>query len=186
MTRELTAKGIVGWCLLGFGCSAPQLARIDTLPWPDTTTADWVSTSIERLPITPGTRVTLRTSPTGAGGYTGCNWYGVRRDSGQVLIEMTARGCRPEIQEQERRFTRDSISGYGGCRDLEGTWMAQEDRLRVTYLSMRQMDCPRDRARVPEEELTTALSETEHFALRGDTLLFTTWGGDTLRWRRAR
>jgi heat shock protein HslJ len=79
------------------------------------------------------------------------------------------------------RFTRDSVHGFGGCRDYDGTYMARADRLRFTYVAMRSMDCSRDRARVAEENLTTAFSETEHFELRDSVLLLTTFGGDTLR-----
>jgi hypothetical protein len=51
---------------------------------------------------------------------------------------------------------------------------------------MRPLDCVSERKRIAEEHLTTAFSETEHFELRGDTLLLTTFGGDTLRFRRVR
>lgn len=39
---------------------------------------------------------------------------------------------------------------------------------------------------VAEEHLTTALSETEHFEVRGDTLALTIFGGDTVTFRRLR
>jgi heat shock protein HslJ len=52
-----------------------------------------------------GTRATVQTSPTGVGGYSGCNWYGLRRDSASALVEMTARGCRDDIQDQDQRLT---------------------------------------------------------------------------------
>lgn len=235
-------------------CSAPGDAeRSDTVAWPDTVDATWVATSIAKGPLVPGTRVTLQTSASGMGGYTGCNWYGVRPDSagGRPLIEMTARGCRSDIQDQERRFTlllpqarwsvrrgdtlivldsvrselisfvkrdrtsatpeqlagsawrlrvstnravgtdsvtlrfaADSVSGFGGCRDYIGTYSARGDVLRFTYLSMRQENCASDRRRIAEEHLTTVFSETSNFEVRRDTLVLTTFGGDTLRFTR--
>lgn len=233
------------------GCAGTTTARNDTIAWPDTADVEWVATSIGGSPIVPGTRVTMRTSPGGIGGYSGCNWYGLRRDTGRTLVEMTARGCRSDIQDQEHRltvllpqavravrradtlrlidsmpselitfvkreptganasaligtswrlrsstsrfidtdsvllrFSRDSISGFGGCRHFEGTYTARADYLRVTYLTMGTLDCAPERTRIAEEHLTTAFSETEHFEIRADTLLFTTFGGDTLRFRR--
>ena len=47
-------------------------------------------------------------------------------------------------------------------------------------------DCIRPYADVSESHLTGALSETEHFAFRGDTLVLTTFGGDTVRFLRSR
>lgn len=234
-------------------CAPPAVRSADTIPWPDTAHAEWIATSIGGSPLVPGTRVTMRTSPNGVSGYSGCNWYGVRRDSARPLVEMTARGCRSDIQDQEHRlavllpqavgairrgdtltlldsvpselitfmrrrptgsdatrlvgtawrlasasmrgtlpdsvllrFSADSVSGFGGCRELSGTYTTGADRLRFTYLSMRTMECARDRARVAEEQLTTFYSETEHFDVRGDTLVLTTFGGDTLRFVRAR
>jgi heat shock protein HslJ len=87
------------------GCSSPGATHNDTIAWPDTMDTEWVVTSIGGSPIVSGTRVTLRTSPGGIGGHSGCNWYGLRPDSGRSLVEMTARGCRSDIQDQERRFT---------------------------------------------------------------------------------
>lgn len=235
------------------GCGQAPPAVIDTVAWPDSADAEWIATSIGGSPLVPGTRVTMRTSAGGIGGYSGCNWYGLRRDSQRTLVEMTARGCRADIQDQERRvtmllpqavravrsgdtlrlldsvpselitFTRrhatgadashlvgtewrlasstsrfisadsvilgfrsDSVSGFGGCRSFHGTYTTRADYLRITYLAMRPMDCARERARVAEEHLTTAFSETEHFEIRADTLLLTTFGGDTLRFRRLR
>lgn len=193
----------------------------------------------------------MRTAPGGIGGYSGCNWYGVRRDSGRALVEMTARGCRSDIQDQERRFTlllpqavraarrgdtlvlldsvpselitfvrrqpasatasfavsttwrllrstmpgmstdsvvlrftANSASGFGGCRGLTGSYIRDADRLRFTYIAMGSETCANDSARIAEEHLTTAMSETEHFTLRGDTLVLTTFGGDTLVFRQ--
>jgi heat shock protein HslJ len=238
---------------LGGACGGAGPGRNDTIPWPDTSEAEWVAVSVGGSPMVPGTRVTMATSPGGIGGYTGCNWYGLRPDSQRTLVEMTARGCRSDIQDQERRltmllpraaagvrrgdtlvlldsiasplmvfvrrqptgadasrlvgtswrlatstsphisidsvllrFSTDSMAGFGGCREFEGTYAAREDRLRFTYLSMRPLDCRQDRARVAEENLTTVFSETEHFEVRADTLLLTTFGGDTLRFRTAR
>jgi heat shock protein HslJ len=240
---------------LAGACASPAPRANDTLPWPDSTQAEWVAVSIGDSPVVPGTRVTVRTSKGDVGGYSGCNWYGVRRDSarGPALVEMTARGCRSDIQDQERRFTMllpqavaavrrgdtlvlldsmpselitlvrrhptpsaptfsvattwrlitstmpgmstdsvlltftaDSVSGYGGCRDLAGTYITDADRLRFTYITMRTEDCANDKARVAEEHLTTAMSETEHFVVRGDTLVLTTFGGDTLVFLRSR
>lgn len=79
------------------------------------------------------------------------------------------------------RFSSDSVSGFGGCRSYTGTYVARDDRLRFTYIAMGSLECRRDRARVAEELLTTALGETEHFDMRGGSLLLTTFGGDTLR-----
>ena len=201
--------------------------------------------------MVPGTRVTVQTASGGVGGYTGCNWYGLRPDSTRVLVEMTARGCRADIQDQERRltmlltqavrairrsdtatlldstgselvtlirrhptgatreqlvtdswrlatstveeithdsvivrFTADSVTGFGGCRRLFGTYLTTNDRLRFTHIAMQPMECRDDRARISEEHLTTVFSETEHFAVQGDTLTLTTFGGDTLRFRK--
>ena len=225
-------------------------SRDSAIAWPDTSSAEWIATSIAGRPVIPGTRVTLETSPGGVGGYTGCNWYGARREGIHRGLEMTARGCtRPAgIDEQERRFANalqrattaairrdtlelrdssgvevlafirrraspvgpaqlvgtswrlrsstmpaldtaqvtlrfssDSVSGFGGCRDYTGTYSARGDRLRFTYTAMASLECGRDRARVAEEQLTTALSETEHFDVRDGSLLLTTFGGDTLR-----
>jgi len=79
------------------------------------------------------------------------------------------------------RFSSDSVSGFGGCRNLTGTYAARGDRLRFTYIAMGSLECRRDRARDAEELLTTALGETEHFDIRDGSLLLTTFGGDTLR-----
>jgi heat shock protein HslJ len=236
---------------VGAACAPAAPARNDTIAWPDTTDTEWVAATIGGSPLVPGTRVTMRTSPQGVGGYSGCNWYGLRNDSERTLVEMTARGCRSDIQDQERRlavllpqavravrrndtlvlldrvpsqliafvrrhpspsdpsqlvgtgwrlasstsrfvgidsvwvrFGTDSVSGFGGCREFDGTYSARSDRLRFTRIAMRALECASERARVAEEHLTTVFSETEHFAIRTDTLLLTTFGGDTLRfWR---
>ena len=232
-------------------CRAPAPRAADTVAWPDSARAEWIAVSIGGSPLAPDTRVTMQTASGNLGGYTGCNWYGVRRDSGRTLVEMTGRGCRSDIQDQERRFTllltqaiaaarrgdtlvlldsvpselitfvrrqptsstlpvghvwrlvsstwpgmsadsvllrftADSVYGYGGCRELTGTYIREGDRLRLTYIAMRTQERAGDRARVAEEHFTTALSETEHFEVRDDTLALTTFGGDTLRFRRLR
>jgi len=237
--------------LWSIGCRPAPSARNDTISWPDTSDAEWVATRIGGSPLVPGTRVTMRTAPNGIGGYSGCNWYGLKPDSARMQVEMTARGCRSDIQDQERRFalllpqtvfavrrgdtlvlldrvpseliafvqrqrtasnpaqllgaswrlssttmktvspdsvilrfTADSASGFGGCRAFDGTYTVRDDDLRFTSIAMRTLDCPRERARLSEENLTTLLSETHHFEVRGDTLLLTTFGGDTARFRR--
>lgn len=239
--------------LWNLGCASAASARNDTIPWPDTTEAEWVATTIGGSPLAPRTRVTMQTAPSGIAGYAGCNWYGLRPDSARVLVEMTARGCRSDIQDQEQRFAlllpqavsavrrgdtlvlldsvpselitfvrrhratsnpaqlpgttwrlssttleavapdlmilrfaTDSASGFAGCRDFDATYRARDDDLRFTSIAMRTLDCPRDRARRSEESLTTLLSETHHFEIRGDALLLTTFGGDTARFRRVR
>jgi heat shock protein HslJ len=247
----MKASMIVAALAVGAACAPATPVRNDTIAWPDTTDTEWVAASIGGSPLVPGTRVTMRTSPRGIGGYSGCNWYGLRNDSGRTLVEMTARGCRSDIQDQERRLTvllpqavrgvrrgdtlvlldrvpselitfvrrhptpsepsqlvgtawrlawstsrfvdidsvwvrfgTESVSGFGGCRAFDGTYNAQSDRLRFTRIAMRALECASERARVAEEHLTTVFSETEHFAIRADTLLLTTFGGDTLRLRR--
>ena len=237
--------------VMAVACRSPDLASTDTTAWPDTATAEWIALAIGGRPVLPGTRVTVQTSAGNVGGYSGCNWYGLRRDSGRTLTEMTARGCRDDVQDQERRltmllpgavravrradtltlldssaspvitlvrrqptgatpaqlrgvswrlvastvrqintdsvlvrFSADSVHGFAGCRNLSGTYVATVDRLRFTYLNMHPMDCDDDQARVSEEHLTTVFSETEHFAVRGETLAVTTFGGDTLRFRK--
>lgn len=242
---------LVAALALGTACAPAAPVHNDTLAWPDTMDTEWVAASIGGSPMVPQTRVTMRTSPRGIGGYSGCNWYGLRNDSGRTLVEMTARGCRSDIQDQERRlvvllpqavravrrgdtlvlldrvpsqlitfvrrhpapvdpsqliattwrlttstsrfvdsdsvwvrFGTDSVSGFGGCREFDGTYSAESDRLRFTRIAMRALECAPERARVAEEHLTTVFSETEHFAIRADTLLLTTFGGDTLRLRR--
>ena len=248
MRPTILAAALVLLC----ACGPASVRRTDTIPWPDTSDAEWVALSIGGSPIVTGTRVTMRTSPGGIGGYTGCNWYGLRPDTARPLVEMTARGCRSEIQDQEHRFTTllpqatsalrrgdtltllDSVpselitflrrhrvesssealigtswrmvsatvqaidpdtvllrfatdtvvSGFGGCRDFDGSYTARRDNLRFGRIAMRALDCDREQARVAEEHLTTLLSETEHYELRGDTLLLTTFGGDTARLKR--
>ena len=245
----ILAAGLVLLC----ACGPASVRRTDTIPWPDTSDAEWVALTIGGSPIVSGTRVTMRTSAGGIGGYTGCNWYGLRPDTAQALVEMTARGCRSEIQDQEYRFTLllpqatsalrrgdtltllDSVpselitfvrrhrsgsnadalvgtswrmasatwrgigpaavllrfvtdtvvSGFGGCRDFDGSYTAQRDNLRFGRIAMRALDCEREPEQISEEHLTTLLSETEHFEVRGDTLLLTTFGGDTARFTRS-
>lgn len=237
--------------LLVSACATSQPPAADTTAWPDTATAEWVALTIGGAPLVPGTRVTVQTSSGGVGGYTGCNWYGLRRDSTRFLVEMSARGCRADIQEQELRlttlltravrairggdtatlldstgaalmtlarrhrtgatrehlvaaswrlatstvaeithdsvvvrFTADSVTGFGGCRQLFATYLTTNDRLRFTHIETQPMECPDKRARISEEHLTTVFSETEHFAVQGDMLTITTFGGDTLRFRK--
>ena len=237
--------------LWSVACGPARSARNDTITWPDTSEAEWVATSIGGYPLVPGTRVTMQTTRTGIGGYSGCNWYGLKPDSARMQVEMTARGCRSDIQDQEHRFTlllpqarsavrladtlvlldrvpselitfvrrhktasnpaqllgdswrlvsttverispdsvivrfaADSASGFGGCRDFDATYTARDDELRFTSIAMRTLDCSRERARVSEEHLTTLLSETQHFEIRHDTLVLTTFGGDTARFSR--
>jgi heat shock protein HslJ len=234
--------------LMAVGCAERPS---DMRPWPDTTSAEWILLRIGGDTVVSGTRATLATSPGGEGGYSGCNWYGVRRDSARAGVEMTARECAPPIAEQERRFTRmltaatraryfgdtlalydsasaelgrfirrhptgmtgaelagtrwslnsgsnltlywpgvtlafqrDSVSGFGGCRNYRGTYTARDDRLRFPSLAMSTTECPHRRVNIFEDNLTTAFSETEHFDIRGDTLFLMTFGGDTLQFIR--
>jgi heat shock protein HslJ len=97
--------------VLGIGACAMLACRPSnrevTTSWPDTTAAEWTVLTIHEQPVIAGSRLTVQTSPTGIGGYTGCNWYGMRSDSSRRGMEMTARACtRPAgLMEQERTFT---------------------------------------------------------------------------------
>jgi heat shock protein HslJ len=121
------------------------------------------------------TLVLTRRLPTGANGaqLVGTSWK---------LLSST----NPNVPKDSVTitFTRDSVSGFGGCRRFGGTWVARGERLSFTSLGMFTTDCIRPYADVAESYLTGALSETEHFAFQGDTLVLTTFDGDTLRWLR--
>jgi heat shock protein HslJ len=86
------------------GCAQPE--RDLAIPWPDTAHAEWVVHTLRESPLIRGTRITVETTPTGVGGYSGCNWYGMRRDSAGG-VEMTARACLEPagVMDQEQRFT---------------------------------------------------------------------------------
>jgi heat shock protein HslJ len=107
---------VVTALLFAHACTSeppPQVAEA----WPDTATAEWVALAIFDAPVIAETRVTVQTSPTGIGGYSGCNWYGMRRDSSRG-VEMTARACtRPAgVMEQEQRLVSALTKGATAVR----------------------------------------------------------------------
>ena len=69
---------------------------------------EWVLVSLDGSEVIPGTRVSLEFTAEGAGGYSGCNWYGARfRSLTDSTLDLepatsTARGClAPGVTEQE-------------------------------------------------------------------------------------
>jgi heat shock protein HslJ len=95
-----------------------ERAPAAAVAWPDTVAAEWVALSIFGAPVLLGSRVTVQTSPTGIGGYSGCNWYGMRRDTAARGVEMTARACmRPAgVMEQEQRLVSALTKGATAVR----------------------------------------------------------------------
>jgi heat shock protein HslJ len=97
------------------GCDAPSES---TEAWPEVAEAEWTVLALFEQPIIRGSRLTVQTSATGIGGYSGCNWYGMRRDSLRRGVEMTARACtRPAgLMEQEQRFVSALTKGAVAVR----------------------------------------------------------------------
>lgn len=81
---------------------------------------------------------------------------------------------------------RDTMRGFGGCRDFTGTYSAKGDKIRFTSLAMTQMECGKGlEAQRAEENFTTDLSETERYRLTGTSLELTTSPGRVLTFMRA-
>ena len=100
---------------VGGGSDPP---RESVVAWPEATEEEWTVLALFGQPIISGSRLTVQTSPTGIGGYSGCNWYGMRRDSLRRGVEMTARACtRPAgLMEQEQRFVSALMKGAVALR----------------------------------------------------------------------
>lgn len=221
--------------------AVPPVAPVVKLP-----NTEWLLTSMRGKPLIEGTRITLQFDEKGAGGYSGCNWYGGDYTlSGSKLtfglVSATARGCMQRgVGRQESdyhailrnlgdfkvdddrlvmhdpsgnpvlEFTRikalpmdpaklvgtrwrlpgspvtleltaDAMSGFAGCRDYTGTYVAKGDKIKFTSISMSSTDCAKSRKTlVAEENYTTDLSETERYSLSADRLEFTTASGRKL------
>ena len=117
MKTQLKRLIVVTAAMFAHACTSeppPQPAEA----WPDTAAAEWVVLSILGAPVIPGSRVTVQTAPTGIGGYSGCNWYGMRRDTSARGVEMTARACmRPTgVMEQEQRLVSALPRGVAAVR----------------------------------------------------------------------
>src|SRR5690349_2079474 len=74
--------------------------------WPDSVSGEWVVASLGDSPVVAGTRLTMVKTASDVGGYGGCNWFGIVRDSTRTLIQSTAIGCPSPISDQESRFTK--------------------------------------------------------------------------------
>jgi heat shock protein HslJ len=86
--------------------------------------ADWILTSLRGRPPLARPQITLKFANDGAGGYSGCNWYGGKLSVTGTQIEVeeisqTMRGCPGPIEEQEKSYHRalSEAKSFEGSRD---------------------------------------------------------------------
>jgi heat shock protein HslJ len=86
--------------------------------------ADWILTSLRGKPPLARPEITLKFAKDGAGGYSGCNWYGGKLSVTGTQIEVgeisqTMRGCPGPIEEQEKSYHRalNEAKSFDGSRD---------------------------------------------------------------------
>ena len=78
-------------------------------------------------------------------------------------------------------FSKTGLRGFAGCRDYEGSYIAKNDSISVTSISMLATECSGSRAQLlMEGDYTTALSEAEQYRLRPGKLEILTAPGRML------
>jgi heat shock protein HslJ len=169
-----TARG----CLLPAGVSEQEMAYFNAL----TAVGSYEASDDRLLMRDASNRVILEFTrrvplPMDPAALVGTHWRLEAIDGVQAISDPPA----------TLRFAADSMSGFGGCRDYTGTYVARGDHIGFTSIAMTTLDCTRGRAaQVREENLTTYLSESSIYRLSADTLEVTTSPGRVVRFVRLR
>jgi heat shock protein HslJ len=78
-------------------------------------------------------------------------------------------------------LTATEISGFGGCRGYDGTYVARGDEIGVTSIAMRDTECDAgEAANLREGQFTTDLSEAANYRVSADSLVLLTVSGRRL------
>jgi heat shock protein HslJ len=78
-----------------------------------------------------------------------------------------------------------TAKGFAGCRNYTATYIARDDELHFTSISMTDTECKLgDSVQKREGDFTTYLSEATHYNLISDTLVITTASGRRVKFLR--
>ena len=112
---------------------------------------------------------------------TGADWR---------LVELSGREAAPmEVTRRPWiRFNTDSnrVSGSGGCNRMSGPFTLNADAMQFGALASTKMACADQALNQQEVDFFGALQSTDHYAIRGDTLVLLRGADVMARFRPAR